>query len=90
VQVAPEHARTNGLPEGEPFEIGEVKGLGDDAFVRLRDRNGRVVPRWYRATELLPARLTLDPSELPRVVEDDREDHMSEAAAAPSQLRKIT
>ena len=79
VMIRPEHARVNGVPEGEPFEIAEVTVLRGDAFVRLRDRNGRILPRWHRATELVPSRRDLDPSVAPRVAEREKELEMMSA-----------
>lgn len=54
--IAPGHART--MDEtGGTFEIVEVVGQGDDAFVVLKDANG-VLHKWFRSTELLPASAT--------------------------------
>lgn len=60
VMIAPGHART--MDEtGGTFEIVEVVGQGDDAFVVLKDANG-VLHKWFRATELLPASATPMPA----------------------------
>jgi phage I-like protein len=42
-------------PEDTPFEIAEVVGVGDDAFVGLTGEDGQRLPGWYRVTELSPA-----------------------------------
>jgi phage I-like protein len=56
VMIAPGEART--MDEtGGTFEIVEVVGEGDDAFVVLKDANG-VTHKWFRSTELLPASAT--------------------------------
>lgn len=60
VMIAPGHART--MDEtGGTFEIVEVVGQGDDAFVVLKDANG-VLHKWFRSTELLPASATPMPA----------------------------
>lgn len=56
VMIAPGFAKT--MDEvGGSFEIVEVVGQGDDAFVAMKDANG-VRHQWFRATELLPASAT--------------------------------
>jgi hypothetical protein len=79
VWISPEHSISNGVPVDEPFEVAEVRrrDYGDDAFCRLRDRRGRVLPRWTRATELLASKPKLDPGEAPRTVETEKERRMS-------------
>ena len=56
VMIAPGNARTQD-EVGGTFEIAEVVGEGDDAFVSVKDANG-LVHKWFRATELLPASST--------------------------------
>lgn len=56
VMVAPGDARTAD-EVGGTFEITEIVGDGDDAFVSLKDAQGNV-HKWFRATELLPASAT--------------------------------
>jgi Mu-like prophage I protein len=53
VMISPGNARTQD-EIGGTFEIAEVVGDGDDAFVSVKDANG-LVHKWFRATELLPA-----------------------------------
>lgn len=56
VMIAPGHARTQD-EVGGTFEITEVVGDGENAFVTVKDANG-VPHKWFRATELLPASTT--------------------------------
>jgi Mu-like prophage I protein len=56
VMIAPGNARTQD-EVGGTFEITEVVGDGEDAFVAIKDANG-VPHKWFRATELLPASAT--------------------------------
>jgi hypothetical protein len=56
VMIAPGFARTQD-EVGGTFEVAEVVGDGDDAFVTIKDANG-VPHRWFRASELLPASAT--------------------------------
>jgi phage I-like protein len=56
VMIAPGNARTQD-EIGATFEIAEVVGEGDDAFVSVKDANG-MIHKWFRATELLPASAT--------------------------------
>jgi hypothetical protein len=53
VMVKPD-ARTTDEVVGVSFEVAEVVGDGDDAFVSVKDANG-LVHKWFRATELVPA-----------------------------------
>jgi phage I-like protein len=53
VMIAPGNARTQD-EIGGTFEIAEVIGEGDDAFVSVKDAGG-LVHKWFRMTELLPA-----------------------------------
>ena len=53
VMIAPGNARTQD-EIGGTFEIAEVVGEGDDAFVSVKDAAG-LVHKWFRMTELLPA-----------------------------------
>lgn len=52
------------------FEIEQVRGDGDDAFISVKDDKGRIY-KWFRATELQPARRELAPRDRPRVVIDE-------------------
>lgn len=56
VMISPGNARTQD-EIGATFEIAEVVGEGDDAFVSVKDATG-LVHKWFRATELLPASST--------------------------------
>jgi phage I-like protein len=56
VMIAPGNARTQD-EIGGTFEITEVVGDGENAFVTIKDANG-VPHKWFRATELLPASAT--------------------------------
>lgn len=56
VMIAPGNARTQD-EVGGTFEITEVVGDGENAFVTVKDANG-VLHKWFRATELLPASAT--------------------------------
>jgi hypothetical protein len=56
VMIAPGFARTQD-EVGGTFEITEVVGEGEDAFVALGDASG-VPHKWFRASELLPASAT--------------------------------
>jgi hypothetical protein len=56
VMIAPGYAR-NQDEVGATFEIAEVVGEGEDAFVSIKDAAG-VPHKWFRATELLPASAT--------------------------------
>lgn len=56
VMISPGHARTQD-EVGGTFEITEVVGDGENAFVTIKDANG-VPHKWFRATELLPASAT--------------------------------
>ena len=51
--IAPGNARTQD-EIGGTFEIAEVIGEGDDAFVSVKDAAG-LIHKWFRMTELLPA-----------------------------------
>ena len=53
VMIAPGNARTQD-EIGGTFEIAEVIGDGDDAFVSVKDAGG-LIHKWFRMTELLPA-----------------------------------
>jgi hypothetical protein len=45
---------TNPALAGQPLEVTEVVGTGDDAFAKLKAATGQIVG-WYRVTELDPA-----------------------------------
>jgi len=62
VMIAPGNARTMDETGGS-FEIVEVVGQGEDAFLSLQDANG-VVHKWFRSTEVLPATATPAPPNL--------------------------
>ena len=53
VMIAPGNARTQD-EIGGTYEIAEVVGEGDDAFVSVKDAAG-MVHKWFRMTEVLPA-----------------------------------
>jgi hypothetical protein len=66
---------------GRVYEIDKATGTGDDRFVRLKDDQGVIVKhrgydRWFRATELLPARAELKPGAAPRVVTTDAKEQV--------------
>lgn len=56
IMIAPGHTRTQD-EIGATFEIVEVVGEGDDAFVAVKDAQGNR-KEWFRATDLLPASAT--------------------------------
>lgn len=56
VMVAPGEARTQDEVVGT-FEVSEMVGDGDDAFIAVKDAQGNI-HKWFRATELLPASAT--------------------------------
>ncbi len=80
VMIAPGNARTQD-EIGGTFEIAEVIGEGDDAFVSLKDAAG-LVHKWFRATELLPASSTPANSVHPQL-------QPGQTPVVPSQLPQV-
>ena len=92
VMIAPGNARTQD-EIGGTFEVSEVVGDGDDAFVSVKDAAG-LVHKWFRATELLPASSTpanpaapaLQPGSAPVVPVQPTSQATDPAAAAAAAL----
>ena len=103
VMIAPGNARTQD-EIGGTYEIAEVVGEGDDAFVSVKDAAG-MVHKWFRMTEVLPAstvpanpahpalqpgQTPVIPSALPTVPTQPTSQSTNPAAAAAAEAAQAT